>query len=294
MKQSPPPSRREAQDLTTRPARSRRSETPGRAPEAASPGGDFLKFLGTGGARFMMARQLRSSGGAWLSLAGCQVLVDPGPGSLVRCAASRPRLDPLRLDAIVLSHVHLDHSGDVNVMIEAMTDGGFKKRGRLLCPREALEGDAVILRYLRAFVNEVIVLEEGGSYPLGPGLRLRTPLRHRHAAETYGLIFEDSYRTVCWITDTLYFPELGKAYRGDVLVLNVVLLKRAAGDRREIQHLTLDDARTLVQAIRPRLAVLTHFGMTMHRARPWELAHQLSEETGVDVRAASDGWRLDL
>ncbi len=259
-----------------------------------SSGQDFLKFLGTGGARFMMARQMRASGGAWLSLAGCQVMVDPGPGALVRCAASRPRLDPVKLDAIVLSHAHLDHCGDINAMIEAMTDGGFKKRGRVFCPREALEDDPVIYRYLRSFVNEFVLLEEGGSYEVGAGLRLRTPLRHRHAAETYGLVFEGDGRTLAWITDTLYFPELERAYAGDVLVLNVVLLKKPPEDRPDIQHLTLDDARVLIGAIRPRTAILTHFGMTMHRARPWELARRLTEETGVPVHAASDGWRFEL
>ena len=42
------------------------------------------------------------------------------------------------------------------------------------------------------------------------------------------------------------------------------------------------------------LAILTHFGMTMHRAKPWELAQQLSQETGVEVRAASDGTTFEL
>lgn len=256
---------------------------------------DFVKFLGTGGARFMMARQMRSTAGAWLSLGGCQIFVDPGPGALVRCNASRPRLDPLKLDAILLSHAHLDHCGDINAMIEAMTDGGFKKRGTILCPREALEDDPVVLRYLRGFATRWLVLEEGGSYDLAPGLRLRTPRRHLHPAETYGFIFEHGGRTLSWITDTLYFPELEGIYAGsDLLIINVVLLKKAGDDRRDIQHLCLDDARRLVSAIRPRLAILTHFGMTMHRARPWELAQQLSQETGVEVRAAGDGTRFEL
>ena len=46
--------------------------------------------------------------------------------------------------------------------------------------------------------------------------------------------------------------------------------------------------------MRPRLAVLTHFGLTMLRARPWELAETLSRETGIRSLAASDRWRLDL
>ena len=256
--------------------------------------GDFVKFLGTAGARFMTTRQLRSTGGVWYSLQGFQFLLDPGPGTLVRCAASRPRLDPLTLDALVLSHKHLDHSADINVMIEAMTDAGFRKRGRVYCSREALEDDPVVLRYLRGFVEEFLILEEGGQYELAPGLRLRTPLRHRHPSETYGLVLETPNTIICHVVDTLYVPELEQTYRGDVLILHVVRLRRDEKDTRDIQHLTLDDARRLISRIRPRLAILTHFGMTMHRAKPWELAQQLSQETGVEVRAASDGTTFEL
>ncbi len=257
--------------------------------------GDFVKFLGTAGARFMTARQLRASGGAWYSLGGFQFLLDPGPGTLVRCAASRPRLDPLELDALVLSHNHLDHSGDINVMIEAMTDGGYRRRGRVFCPRQALEDDPVILHYLRGFVEQFVILEEGGRYELAPGLVLRTPLRHRHPSETYGLVLERPGSKICHVADTLYFPELEQAYAGaDVLILHVVRLKKDDSDQRDIQHLNLDDARRLIERLRPRLAILTHFGMTMHRAKPWELAQKLSEETGVEVRAASDGAKFDL
>ncbi len=270
---------------------------------------DSVKFLGTAGARFMMTRQLRSTGGVWYSLAeqspdsavakrgrrsaspGFRFLLDPGPGAVVRCAASRPRLDPLALNALVLSHNHLDHSNDINVMIEAMTDGGFKKRGRLFCPRQALEGeDPVVFRYLRSFLDDIVVLEEGGSYELAPGLRLRTPIRHQHPAETYGLMVETPRLKIGHVTDTLYFPGLAEAYAGaDVLIIHVVRLRKADDDTRDIQHFTLDDARRLISEVRPRVAILTHFGMGMHRAKPWLLAQQMSKETGIEVQAAGDG-----
>jgi len=117
--------------------------------------GDFVKFLGTAGARFVVIKQLRSSGGLWISIGGTNLYMDPGPGALVRCLSSRPKLNPSSLDGILLSHRHLDHSGDINVMIEAMTEGGFRKRGVLFAPRDAIEDDPVVLRYVRTYLKGI-------------------------------------------------------------------------------------------------------------------------------------------
>ena len=100
----------------------------------------FLKFLGTAGARFVVMKQLRASGGVWLSLGDKNIALDPGPGALVKCHSSRPKLDPEKLDAVILTHNHIDHSNDVNIMLEAMSQGGHAKRGTLFAPREAQSG----------------------------------------------------------------------------------------------------------------------------------------------------------
>ena len=42
-----------------------------------------------------------------------RIHVDPGPGALVRALSHVPPCNPRELDAIVLSHKHLDHSGDL-------------------------------------------------------------------------------------------------------------------------------------------------------------------------------------
>ena len=118
----------------------------------------FIKFLGTAGARFVLTKQLRASGGIWFSVGKTNLYIDPGPGALVRCLNSKPKLEPSALDGILLTHKHLDHSGDVNVMIEAMTEGGFKKGGVLFVPRDALEEDPVVLKYVRDYVKKVEIL----------------------------------------------------------------------------------------------------------------------------------------
>jgi len=42
------------------------------------------------------------------------------------------------------------------------------------------------------------------------------------------------------------------------------------------------------------LSILTHFGMTLIRAKPWEIAENLSEKLGVKVIASRDGMEIDL
>lgn len=248
----------------------------------------YLKFLGTAGARVVVFKQLRASGGLWLELNGTRLHIDPGPGALVRALSSKPRLDPTRLDAVILTHRHLDHSADVNVMVEAMTEGGRNRRGVLFAPRDALEEDPVVLKYVRGYLQGIEILKEGGEYRIGE-VAFCTPLRHRHPVETYGLVVEGR---IALISDTLFFPDLIEAYKGvEVLVMNVV----RAGERdQRIEHLTLGDARELILGIRPKRAILTHFGMTVLRAKPWEVAQRMSEETGCDVIAARDGMTLPL
>jgi phosphoribosyl 1,2-cyclic phosphodiesterase len=248
---------------------------------------DVITFLGTAGARFVVIRQFLASGGAWLSLGDTQLLLDPGPGCLVQ--ATKRKLDPSKLSAIILSHRHLDHCGDINIMIEAMTEGGMKKRGIVFAPTDALDQDPVILSYIRDKPEKVEILTEGGHYQVDD-ICFETPVRHHHPVETYGFIFRTPRHTFSWITDTKYFDDLSHYYTGDLLIINVVRLNPGA----PVDHLSLPEAKQIIEETKPKVAILTHFGMTMWRARPWELAQKLADETGISVIAARDGMKFDL
>jgi len=251
----------------------------------------FIKFIGTAGARFVVTKQLRSSGGVWLSVGETNLYIDPGPGALVRCLNSKPKLEPSTLDGILLTHKHLDHSGDVNVMIEAMTEGGFKKRGILFAPEDALEEDPVVLRYLRNYVENVIVLKESTEYRIGE-ISFSTAQKHEHRVETYGINFKINPHSVSLISDTKFFPGLPNLYRGEILIIHVVRLKPVVDE--PIEHLSVEDVKTILKKAKPKLTILTHFGMTMIRAKPWEVASELEKELGLKVIAASDGMKFDL
>jgi phosphoribosyl 1,2-cyclic phosphodiesterase len=249
---------------------------------------DFIKFLGTAGARFVMIRQLRASGGIWISYKGTNVVIDPGPGSIVRMAASKPRLDPSTLDGIILTHRHLDHSGDINVMIEAMTEGGFKKRGEVFCPSDAIDEDTVILRHAMSFPEKIEILGANNKYKAG-NFEFTTSMRHIHPVETYGIKFDFHKVSISLLTDTKYFAELADFYRTDILIIYVVFFEPRPG----IDHLDISDAQRIISQVRPKKAILTHFGMTMLKAKPHIQAQELSQKLGIEVQAAYDGMMLE-
>jgi len=250
---------------------------------------NFIKFLGTAGARFVMIRQLRSSAGLWIKGGGVNLLVDPGPGCLVKCNSSRPRLELNKLEAIILTHCHLDHSNDLNVMIEAMTEGGFKKRGAVFLPTDCLKQESILLPYAKNFPERIETLKEFTKYHVG-NFDFEVGPRNLHPVETYGLKFKINNTIVSLIGDTAFYPNLLKFYSADVLIINVVFFE----PRADIEHLSFEDAKHLIKELQPKKAVLTHFGMTMLKAKPHQLAADLSKELKIDIVAAYDGMTLNF
>ena len=248
-----------------------------------------IKFLGTAGARFVVTKQLRKSGGIWLTLDDTNVLIDPGPGSLNRCLSSKPKLNPLDLDGIILTHRHLDHSNDINIMIEAMTNGGFKKKGIVFAPEDALKEDPVILKYIRDYVEKIEILKENGAYKIG-NISFSTPKKHIHGVETYGLNIIGNNCSISIITDTKYFNGIESYYNGDIFIINSVLIE----EKDYINHISINDVEKIISIKKPKLTILTHFGMTIIKAKPWEITEKISKKLGVKIIAANDGMEVDL
>jgi phosphoribosyl 1,2-cyclic phosphodiesterase len=222
-----------------------------------------------------------------------QLHVDPGPGALVRALSHVPPCNPRELDGILLSHKHLDHSGDVNAMIEAMTAGGHRKRGAVLAPRDALEGEPVVLPYAQRFAQRIVPLDaDAGPFRVG-GVEVRTSIAHVHASQTYGLHFAHEGLRVAYLPCGRYFDGLAEDYarhEPDVIIVNVLRYR----DSMDVDHLTWDDAQRIVEVVRPRVAIFQHFGTAMIERDPTALAAALEDRLGLRAIAADDGVTVDL
>ncbi len=248
-----------------------------------------LLFLGTAGGRRVTFRQLRASGGFLVELGPWRVHVDPGPGALIRLVQCG--IDPGSVDAILLTHRHLDHSGDVNTLIEARTMGGWTRGGVLFAPRDALEGkDPVVFRYHRRNLDRVEELSPEWETTWN-GFSFRALWPHVHnGVETYGLAIMGEGVKVGYVSDGRGEGGLGDLYRGmDLLIINTTFRYP-----RDMDHLSVEDALPLLQKARPQLALITHFSMEMTKGVAEEAAIYLRERTGVRTLPVRDFMELTL
>ncbi len=252
---------------------------------------EFIKFLGTAGSRFVVSTQVRASGGLWVRLAGQNLWIDPGPGALVNAYRSEPRLDAAETDAVLISHKHLDHTNDANVIIEAMTHGGHRPRGKLLAPPDALDGSSPICEYIFNYIGEVVEIHEHGAYEIGD-VTVRVAARHDHPDTTYGLLLEGGCETLGYIVDTRYREDLAEAYASaDTLIIHTVL---EDNPNRRVYHLSAPDAERIIAAAKPRRAILTHFGVRFLEAGPRGIVEDMQQRLGIEVIAAEDGMLVTI
>jgi L-ascorbate metabolism protein UlaG (beta-lactamase superfamily) len=122
---------------------------------------------------------------------------------------------------------------------------------------------------------------------------MHTSIKHHHAVETYGMHFHYDGMRVAYLPCGRYFDGLAadyKAHKPDVLIVNVLRFS----DAMNVDHLTWDDAKRVVEEVAPSVVIFQHFGTKMIEAEPGKLAQQLEDDLGIRAIAAYDGLEIDL
>jgi ribonuclease BN (tRNA processing enzyme) len=248
-------------------------------------------FLGTGGGRTVVFRQLRHSGGMWLHFANKNIMIDPGPGSLVRIFERG--LEPRDLDAVILSHRHLDHVADVASVVESATDANKNKLDLLLAPYDALDGeDPVVLKYTKKGFKDIKITSLGNTYHLEE-ISIKPLIQHIHqGAETYSLEFRYKDKVFIYVPCGRFYEDMLYVYpdNPDLMVFNTTFVK----PNLNYYHLSAEDVERIIQRVKPKKTVLTHFSLHMLKAVPSKIAEDMKKRTGLDVIAATDGMKLEF
>ncbi len=252
---------------------------------------DKIIFLGSGGSRVVVATQIVATGGFIIQAGGYQIWVDPGPGALVRAKECKVRASDT--DIVFCSHHHIDHSNDINAVIDAMTIGGVRQRGILISTKTTIEGSEedspVLLKFYKNVLKEMYPLDVGDKVKIGDLTFIATPTNHD--CDAIGFRLETSNGAIGYTGDTAYTPELVEAFKGcTVLIANVL----RPGKEKWKTHMNSADVAALFKEVKPRVGIISAFGMKLLKANPaWE-ARDIQKESNVTVFAAREGLKLDL
>lgn len=236
-----------------------------------------VRFLGSGdafgsGGRFQTCISARSEAG--------RLLIDCGASSLI--AMRRFDVDPLEIDAVLISHLHGDHFGGLPFLI---LDSQFRRRTRPLIVagppgvevrvRDAMEvlfpGSS---RVERKFPTTFIEFQDRAKADLG--LCAVTPygVVHASGAPPFALRITCGGRVIGYSGDTEWTEALIEAARET----DLFICEAYSFGKRIKYHL---DYRTLMEhreELRCRKLILTHMGGDM-----------LERLDGLDAQWAEDG-----
>jgi ribonuclease BN (tRNA processing enzyme) len=213
-----------------------------------------------------------------------RVLLDCGPGVLGRLRETEPWPT---LDAIVISHFHLDHWGDLVPWVwGSMHQNGKHNRPELWLPpggRESLADHGSRLGFPTMFeqVFAAREYEPHVRFAVG-GLRITTVQMQHYRMAAYGMRVEADGATLAYSADTGPTEALDELAQAADLFLCEATLRDGAADGLPRGHLSADEAVDASLRAGVRRLILVH--------RPVELP--LDEALGLEL--ASDGYSTDV
>lgn len=252
-----------------------------------------LVVLGSGTAN---PHPARASAGFWLETSGGTVMLDFSAAALHRLA--QEQLDWANLDAIWISHFHLDHccglpsylfatryAPETRNRTKPLTIFGAKGIKKLLgLFDEAADGKL----FKQRFPVNVLEIEQLEPFEILPNVRaiaLSTP----HTEDSHAIRLEDSLRTLVYTSDTGFGKEIASFAREiDLLIIESSFFKHK---KVEI-HLELAEAMYLIRKARAKRAMLTHFYAEWDKV---DFKNEVARfDPGCEVIGATDGLRLDI
>jgi ribonuclease BN (tRNA processing enzyme) len=241
----------------------------------------------------------RAGPGFWLETASGSMLLDCGADAPHRMA--QENVDWINLDAIWISHLHLDHcAGLASLLFGIKWASGIDRRQKPL----TIFGCEGITRLLKAIdessnyklfeqpfpleIREFAPTEKPRAVEMPAGLGghiISTP----HRQESLALRLADADgTTLVYTSDTGYAESLAEFARGvDVLILECSFYH----DKPTVKHLELADAVRIAKLAGPQKLLLTHLYYVWDDV---DLETEAKKLWAGETIAAYDGLRLNV
>lgn len=249
-----------------------------------------ILFLGTGGGRINLVKQFRSTAG-FVILGSKKIYVDPGPGVVHQ--ARRFRFNLEKVDIVFISHAHIDHANDAELLVEALTHATLRKRGIAIVDKIALNGgekfEKVLSNYHQSLLDAVYEIEAEKEIEINGTKFIGTATQHDDPAT--GFILEMDGRKVGYTSDTEYFEGLKIFKNCDALIINML---RATAKEEIKGHLDKKTTTKFLRETKPKLALLTRFGGEFVRIRAESVAKEIEELSKVKTLAPRDGHIINI
>ncbi len=256
-------------------------------------------FLGSGGGRVVLDRQMLATGGFRVNCEKFKMHCEPGPGALAQ--SFKYKQSPRDLNAVFCSHSHIDHCNDLNLMIEAMTFGSWNtKRGTLVAAKSVIDGhdefEKYVPEYFKKMLEKIAPLQAGESHSFGKecGNAKITATKALHEDPTaIGFVLEADGAKLGYTADTQVFDGLWQQYEAcDCIVINCLRPNR---DRFPF-HLALDDVADGLNSMKkkPQTVALSHLGSKFLDAMPENQKTRLENATGIPIMIAHEGVKIEV
>jgi ribonuclease BN (tRNA processing enzyme) len=238
----------------------------------------------------------RTSAAFWLETGGGNILLDCSATAASRMAACH--VDWPNIDAIWISHFHLDHCGGLAPMLQ-----GFKHSERMrgrdkplrifgasglkgLIDRSVAVNNYKILD--QRFSVEICEIRELEKFKIVPGVEavaMKTP----HTDESHAIHIRDAQTTFVYSADTGFDEKVGAFINGvDLAVLECTFIQNKPVEK----HLELAEAMYLIRKGNPRRALLTHFYPEWDTVNFEEEVKRFSPP--CEVMEAVDGMKISI
>jgi ribonuclease BN (tRNA processing enzyme) len=237
----------------------------------------------------------RAASSHWLETSGGTLVLDISADAPHRMA--QERLDWPNLDAIWVSHLHLDHIGGLTPFLFgvkwAPQTQSRKKPLRIFGPhglRRIIEGVNNSYDYeLLEQPSEIGIVELGPDidFEILPGVTATT-LKTPHTEESLALRVRDDSKIFVYTSDTGYSEDLAPFARNAALLLMECSFRK---NKPVKKHLELADAMRLANDCTPEKLVLTHL------YAEWDNVDLVAEARALwsgETIEAKDGLRLEI